>query len=78
MRILLVTNTYPPADITGVGALAHELKAALRADGHDASVLTRSVPAGEEGVIATGGGKLLFPMPYPHLVGSGGELALEA
>jgi len=61
MRILIVTNTYPPAEITGVGALAYELARALEEDGHEATVLTRK-PADDPWVVATGGPKLLFPL----------------
>ena len=49
MRILIVSNTYPPADISGVGALVYELAHQLGAKGHGVVVLTRKAPAGEEG-----------------------------
>ena len=62
MRILIVTNTYPPADITGVGALAVELARALGDGGHDVRVLTRTAPAGDAYAVATGGSKLGFPL----------------
>lgn len=61
MRLLIVTNTYPPADITGVGALVYELAQQLRAEGHDAVVLTRAAPEDDPSAVATGGRKLLFP-----------------
>jgi len=61
MRLLIVTNTYPPAEITGVGALVYELAQQLTADGHDAVVLTREAPEDDACAVATGGRKLLFP-----------------
>ena len=61
MRILLVSNTYPPADISGVGVLVAALAAELRRRGHRAVVLTRQ-PAGGEDVIGVPGPKVLFPL----------------
>jgi glycosyltransferase involved in cell wall biosynthesis len=60
VRVLQVSNTYPPADISGVGTLVAELHAQLLAGGHRSGVLTRRAPAAE-GVVAVGGPKLLFP-----------------
>lgn len=62
MRVLIVTNTYPPADITGVGALAVELSRGLVAHGHQVSVLTRVAPAGDAIALGVGGSKLWFPL----------------
>lgn len=62
MRIALVTNTYPPHDISGVGTLVDELARQLAADGHGAVVLTRRAAAGDPYAVATGGPKLLFPL----------------
>jgi glycosyltransferase involved in cell wall biosynthesis len=61
MRLLIVTNTYPPAEITGVGALVYELAQQLTAEGHDAVVLTREAPREDSCAVATGGRKILFP-----------------
>ena len=61
MRVLLVSNTFPPADISGVGTLVAELLAQLNAGGHEAMALVRAAgPA--PGVMAVGGAKLLFPL----------------
>jgi hypothetical protein len=50
MRVAIVTNTYPPHDISGVGTLCAELAVQLPAAGHEAVVLTRraapDTPAG--------------------------------
>lgn len=62
MRILIVTNTYPPAEITGVGALVHELAKALDGEGHRVCVLTRRAEGSDPWAVATGGRKLLFPL----------------
>ena len=61
MKILVVTNTYPPGDISGVGSLAQELLEGLegRAEIH---VLTRRGPEAAGRVHSTGGPKLLFPL----------------
>ena len=61
MRRLIVTNTYPPGDSTGVGALVYELARQLGAEGHEAVVLTREAPEDDGFAIATGGRKLFFP-----------------
>ena len=60
MRILIVSNTYPPADISGVGALAQEMAEQLIAGGHDVRVITRQA-TDESHVIGIGGLKGLFP-----------------
>jgi glycosyltransferase involved in cell wall biosynthesis len=62
MRLAIVTNTYPPHDISGVGTLVVELAGQLRATGHQAVVLTRRAPPGDPFAVATGGPKLLFPL----------------
>lgn len=62
MRLAVVTNTYPPHDISGVGTLVAELAAQLRAAGHDPVVLTRRARPDDPAVRATGGSKLLFPL----------------
>lgn len=62
MRILIVSNTYPPADISGVGALVYELAHQLGARGHAVSVLTRKAPPGDPYAVGTGGPKLLYPL----------------
>jgi glycosyltransferase involved in cell wall biosynthesis len=61
LRILQVSNTYPPADISGVGTLVAELHAELRRAGHESWVVARVAP-GEAGVVPVGGPKLLFPL----------------
>ena len=62
MRVLIVTNTYPPADITGVGALVYELAQQLDSEGHGALVLTRTAAPDDALAVPTGGRKLLFPL----------------
>ena len=62
MRILIVTNTYPPKDITGVGALVYELAHQLIEEGHDAVVLTRESAPDDPTAVSTGGRKLFFPL----------------
>lgn len=54
MRILLVANTLPPDDLSGVGEQVLQLASGLRDGGHDVEVLGRG-PAG------AGGPKILFP-----------------
>ena len=54
MTILVVTTTYPPADISGVGSLAQELVEGL-ANETRMRVLTRIKPEDSENVVATGG-----------------------
>lgn len=67
MRILIVTNTYPPADITGVGALVYDLARRLDSEGHFVRVLTRSAPQEDSLASPTGGRKLLFPWHVARL-----------
>jgi glycosyltransferase involved in cell wall biosynthesis len=55
MRVLLVANTLPPADVSGVGEQVIQLAAGLRAAGHDVRILGRG-PDGARGP------KLLFPL----------------
>ena len=62
MRVLIVSNTYPPADISGVGALVYELAHQLGAGGHQVVVLTRQAPPGDPYAVGTGGRKLLYPL----------------
>lgn len=62
MRILIVSNTYPPADISGVGALVYELAHQLGDQGHEVCVLTRKAPAGDPYAVGTEGRKLLYPL----------------
>jgi glycosyltransferase involved in cell wall biosynthesis len=58
----LVTNTYPPADLSGVGTLASELARRLGHDGHFVRVLTRRPPRDDVHAEAVRGPKLLFPL----------------
>jgi glycosyltransferase involved in cell wall biosynthesis len=62
VRVLLVSNTYPPADLSGVGTLVCELARRLAASGHQVRVLTRRPPAGDPLARAVGGPKVLFPL----------------
>ena len=55
MRVLLVANTLPPTDVSGVGEQVLQLAAGLTAAGHEVEVLGR-------GPGATRGPKLLFPL----------------
>ncbi len=55
MRILLIVNTLPPTDVSGVGEQVLQLAAALRNEGHEVEVLGR----GAEGAQ---GPKFLFPL----------------
>src|SRR4051812_14660508 len=55
MRVLLVANTLPPADVSGVGEQVLQLAAGLTAAGHQVEVLGRG-PGGARGP------KLLFPL----------------
>ncbi len=55
MRILLVANTLPPADISGVGEQVVQLAAGLRGLGHSVDILGR-------GASGAHGPKLLFPL----------------
>lgn len=61
MRLLLVSNTYPPADISGVGTLVFEIAAEVARRGGEVRVLTRE-RVDDRRVQATGGRKLLFPV----------------
>lgn len=67
MRVAIVSNTYPPHDISGVGTLVAELAAQLRAAGHQVVVLTRRAAPGDAAVRTTGGSKLLFPLAVARL-----------
>src|SRR5947208_15957356 len=55
MRVLLVANTLPPTDVSGVGEQVLQLAAGLQAAGHEVEVLGRG-PGGAKGP------KLLFPL----------------
>ncbi len=55
MRVLLIANTLPPHDLSGVGEQVVQLAAGLRARGHEVVVLGR----GGEGAP---GPKILFPL----------------
>ena len=55
MRVLLVANTLPPTDVSGVGEQVLQLAAGLRQSGHEVRVLGRG-PDGARGP------KLLFPV----------------
>jgi glycosyltransferase involved in cell wall biosynthesis len=55
MRVLLIANTLPPADISGVGEQVLQLASGLEARGHDVEILGR----GQNGAP---GPKLLFPV----------------
>lgn len=55
MRILLIANTLPPTDISGVGEQVLQLAAGLESSGHEVEVLSRS----RRGL---GKIKLLFPL----------------
>lgn len=61
MRVLIVSNTYPPADISGVGTLVFELAAELERAGHPARVWTRRALPQDRRARAFGGSKLAFP-----------------
>jgi glycosyltransferase involved in cell wall biosynthesis len=62
MRVLLISNTYPPGDISGVGVLVAELAAELRRQGHEATVLTRRPGGAGPRVAGVPGPKVLFPV----------------
>src|SRR5690606_37892914 len=62
MRVLLLSNTDPPADISGVGVLVAALATELRRQGHAATVLTRRAPEGDPEVYGVAGPKVLFPL----------------
>ncbi|HEX6864937.1 MAG TPA: glycosyltransferase family 4 protein [Thermoanaerobaculia bacterium] len=55
MRVLLIANTLPPADVSGVGEQVLQLAAGLRETGDDVLVLGRG-PGGASGP------KVLFPL----------------
>ncbi len=55
MRVLLIANTLPPHDLSGVGEQVLQLAAGLRARGHEVEVLGR-------GGAGARGPKLLFPL----------------
>jgi len=55
MRVLLVANTLPPRDVSGVGEQVLQLAVGLESVGHEVEVLGRG-PAGAKGP------KLLFPL----------------
>jgi len=62
MRYLLVTNTYPPADVSGVGTLVAELAREIEAAGHAVVVWTRTASPSDRRARPLGGSKLLFPL----------------
>ena len=62
MRILIVTNTYPPADISGVGTLVFELARQLDSTGHAVRVLVRRAAHDDQLAERIPGAKLLFPL----------------
>jgi glycogen synthase len=55
MRVLLVANTLPPTDVSGVGEQVLQLAAGLQAAGHEVEVLGRGRGGAK-------GPKLLFPV----------------
>lgn len=55
MRVLLIANTLPPHDLSGVGEQVVQLAAGLRARGHEVEVLGR-------GGAGARGPKVLFPL----------------
>ncbi|MGB6335980.1 MAG: glycosyltransferase family 4 protein, partial [Thermoanaerobaculia bacterium] len=55
MRVLLIVNTLPPTDVSGVGEQVLQLAAALRSEGHEVEVLGR-------GADGARGPKVLFPL----------------
>ena len=63
MKILLVANTLPPADLSGVGEQVVQLSRILAERGHDVRILSR-------GPNVARGPKLLFPLtvvvPFIH------------
>lgn len=61
MRILLVANTLPPKDISGVGEQVLQLAAGLEELDHEVRVLGRAE--------TIGGGKLLFPLAVVPALG---------
>lgn len=61
MRVLLIANTLPPQDLSGVGEQVLQLTAGLRARGHEVEVLGRCGHGGHGGDGARGP-KVLFPL----------------
>jgi glycosyltransferase involved in cell wall biosynthesis len=61
MRVLLIANTLPPQDLSGVGEQVLQLAAGLRARGHEVEVLGRCGHGGRGGDGARGP-KVLFPL----------------
>lgn len=76
MRVLEITNTYPPGDVSGVGTLVQELARALAAAGHEPVVWTRRASGAREPfVVPIGGQKLLFPLAAGWRMLTGGGAA---
>ena len=73
MRVLSLTNTYPPDDVSGVGTLVAELSRALAAAGHEPVVWARRGSAADTFVVGLGGGKLAFPLRAGWRLLAGGE-----
>lgn len=55
MRVLLIANTLPPTDLSGVGEQVLQLAAGLEQSGHTVEILGRRARG-------AGSGKLLFPL----------------
>ena len=62
MRLLIVSNTYPPADISGVASLVYEMAHQFGSAGHFARVLVRRVDEPDPYAIGVGGSKLTYPL----------------
>jgi glycosyltransferase involved in cell wall biosynthesis len=62
MRVLQISNTYPPADISGVGTLVLELRRELERAGHEPRVVTREAPGDDAAALSLGGSRLTFPL----------------
>lgn len=65
MRVLVASNTYPPADISGVASLVYELAHALGGEGEGGDhvdVLTRASAADDPYAVAVGGSKSTYPL----------------
>jgi len=76
MRVLSISNTYPPGALSGVGTLVQELSRALAAAGHEPVVWTRRATRAEDPfVVGLGGGKLLFPLAAGWKLLTGGRAA---
>lgn len=76
MRVLSITNSYPPGALSGVGTLVQELSRALAAAGHEPVVWTRRATRAEDPfVVALAGGKLLFPLAAGWRLLTGGRAA---